>query len=258
VFRRRKSAENEPELETELEAEATDVEDAEELDDEALDDDADADVDDEAADRSGGPYDLSEVPDDGLARLDLGGLRVPGVEGMELRLEVDEQADQVVAVSVVTGDSAMQLMAFAAPRTDGIWDDVRGEIRANLAGSGLVDEVNGVFGRELHATLTAADENGRTMMQPVRFVGVDGPRWFVRGLFSGAAARETAAAAPLEAVLRACVVVRGSDPMAPGDPLPLHVPTEVPEGMAQRDDEASGGRRTLPPPERGPEITEIR
>jgi hypothetical protein len=95
-------------------------------------------------------------------------------------------------------------------------------------------------------------------MQPVRFVGVDGPRWFVRGLFSGAAARETAAAAPLEAVLRACVVVRGSDPMAPGDPLGLHVPTEVPEGIAQRDESDPSGRRTLPPPERGPEITEIR
>jgi hypothetical protein len=90
----------------------------------------------------------------------------------------------------------------------------------------------------------------------VRFVGVDGPRWFLRGLFSGAAARETAAAAPLEAVLRACVVVRGNDPMAPGDPLPLHVPTEIPEGMQQNDDD--GGRRRLPPPERGPEITEIR
>jgi hypothetical protein len=263
VFRRRKSAQNEPELETALEAETTDVE-ADELDEDAAveavetDTEDDVDRDDEATDRSGGPYDVSEVPDDGLARLDLGGLRVPGVEGMELRLEVDEQADQVVAVSVVTSDSAMQLMAFAAPRTDGIWDDVRGEIRANLAGSGLVDEVNGAFGRELHATLTAADENGRTTMQPVRFVGVDGPRWFVRGLFSGAAARETAAAAPLEAVLRACVVVRGNDPMAPGDPLPLHVPTEVPEGMAQREEEAGEGRRKLPPPERGPEITEIR
>ena len=41
-----------------------------------------------------------------------------------------------MAVTVVTGDSAMQLMAFAAPRTEGIWDDVRGEIRNNLAGNG--------------------------------------------------------------------------------------------------------------------------
>jgi hypothetical protein len=43
--------------------------------------------------------------------------------------------------------------------------------------------------------------------------------------------------------------------MAPGDPLPLAVPAEVPDGMSKRDaDEA----RTLAPPERGPEITEIR
>ena len=257
MFRRRKSSENAPEADLETEVEET-------LDDQSETDVPDGDRmpspgQDEA--RSNGPYDVTEVPDDGLARLDLGGLQVPGVEGMELRLEVDEEADQVVAVSVVTADSAVQLMVFAAPRTDGIWDDVRGEIRANLAGSGLVDEVNGNFGRELHATLTVAGDNGKSVMQPVRFVGVDGPRWFVRGLFSGAAARETAAAAPLEAVLRACVVVRGNDPMAPGDPLPLHVPTEVPEGMAQRDepDGSDGsGRRKLPPPERGPEITEIR
>jgi hypothetical protein len=249
VFRRRKSSENEPE---------------QPLDDQ-VDEDEDEDADEDSAtasevgvDRSAGPYDLAEVPDDGLARLDLGGLQVPGVEGMELRLEVDEEADQVVAVSVVTTDSALQLMAFAAPRTDGIWDDVRGEIRSNLAGSGLVDEVNGTFGRELHATLTVTGEDGRSVMQPVRFVGVDGPRWFVRGLFSGAAARETAAAAPLEAVLRSCVVVRGNDAMAPGDALALHVPSEVPEGMAQRDDAEGTRSRKLPPPERGPEITEIR
>jgi hypothetical protein len=243
VFRRRKSSQNEPEVE--------EIDDALEAD---VEEDDDEEVDE--VDRSSGPYDVTEVPDDGLARLDLGGVQVPGVEGMELRLEVDEEADSVVAVSVVTPDSALQIMVFAAPRTDGIWDEVRGEIRANLASQGLVDEVNGVFGRELHATLTVSDDQGRSAMQPVRFVGVDGPRWFLRGLFSGAAARETAAAAPLEAVLRACVVVRGNDPMAPGDPLPLHVPTEIPEGMQQNDE--AGGRRRLPPPERGPEITEIR
>lgn len=247
MFRRRKANENEPEVGAEVDADGGSDVDAEDG----------VAPDDEAA-RANGPYDVDDVPDDGVARLDLGGIRVPGVEGMELRLEVDEAADAVVAVSVVTADSALQLMVFAAPRTDGIWDDVRGEIRGNLAGSGLVDEVNGVFGRELHATLTVPGDDGRSGMQPVRFVGVDGPRWFLRGLFSGAAARETDAAAPLEAVLRSCVVVRGSDPMAPGDALPLHVPNEVPEGMARRDDSEGSGRATLPPPRRGPEITEIR
>jgi hypothetical protein len=210
-------------------------------------------------DRSSGPYDLTEEPEDGLTRLDLGGLRVPGVDGMELRLEVDEAAEQVVAITVAHAESAMQLTAFAAPRVDGIWDEVREEIRGSLAGSGLVEEVDGPLGRELHATLTLTGPAGQTVMQPVRFVGVDGPRWFLRALFSGAAAREADAAAPLEAVLRATVVVRGSDPMAPGDPLPLNVPTEVPEGISRNeaDEDEVRARKGLAAPKRGPEITEI-
>ena len=177
------------------------------------------------------------MPNDGLVRLDLGGLRVPGTDGMELRLELDETGENVQAVTVVRDDSSLQLMAFAAPRTEGIWDDVREEIRKSLASQGLVDTVEGSFGTELHATLTVATPQGTSAMQPVRFVGIDGPRWFVRGLFAGAASREGDAAAALEAVLRATVVVRGYDPMAPGDPLPLHVPGEVPAGMAQSDDD---------------------
>ena len=209
--------------------------------------------------RSGGPYDVSEAPDDGLTRLDLGGLQVPGADGMELRLELDETGEVVQAVTVVDGESSMQLMAFAAPRTEGIWDDVREEIRKSLASQGLVDSVEGSFGTELHATLTVATPQGTSAMQPVRFVGVNGPRWFVRGLFAGAASREGAAAESLEAVLRATVVVRGYDPMAPGDPLPLHVPGEVPQEFTESDDEnTTPDRPPLSMPARGPEITEIR
>ena len=94
-------------------------------------------------------------------------------------------------------------------------------------------------------------------MQPVRFVGVDGPRWFVRALFGGRAAREPEAAAPLEAVLRAVVVVRGTDPMAPGDALALHVPSRcrracpaTPRGADERPPLRCRPAR--------PEITEIR
>jgi hypothetical protein len=211
--------------------------------------------------RPDGPYDVDNVPADGLVRLDLGGLRVPGTDGMELRLELDESGENVQAVTVVQADSTLQLMAFAAPRTEGIWDDVREEIRKSLASQGLVDQVEGAFGTELHATLTIATPQGTTAMQPVRFVGIDGPRWFVRGLFAGAASREGEAAASLEAVLRATVVVRGTDPMAPGDALPLHVPGEVPEVMAAHEDdedEAAPERPPLTIPQRGPEITEIR
>ena len=244
---------------------------ADEVLEDGLDAELETDEDDEPStpvvDRSGGPFDTSEVADDGITRLDLGGLRVAGAEGMEIRLEVDEATQNVMAVTVVAGDSAMQLTAFAAPRTEGIWADVRRDIRNNLAGNGTVDEVDGPFGPELRATLSLQSPDGQQVAQPVRFLGVDGPRWFLRGLFTGRGARDAAAAAPLEAVLRATVVVRGDEAMAPGDALPLNVPTAVPDGMSQSGgpeldgDEEVGApdRRTpLPPPERGPEITEIR
>jgi Protein of unknown function (DUF3710) len=258
VFRRRRKDPNE----TARSAPDSAFDDGDELGEDSSDDAgaAGADRPDSTAvpvlDRSAGPFDESETPDDGLLRLDLGGLLVPGLEGMELRLDVDETGETVVACNVVHGDSAVQLMAFAAPRTTGIWDDVREEIRGSLASQGPVEVAKGIFGQELLATLPVAGPQGQSGMQPVRFVGIDGPRWFLRGLFSGAAARSAAAAEPLEAVLRATVVVRGTDPMAPGDPLPLHVPTGVPEGLEAG--EPAPGRTTLPPPERGPEITEIR
>jgi hypothetical protein len=244
VFRRRKGEQpDEPQVDG---VDADDVKDGDEA----------AEPAGPVVDRSNGPWDDSEVPEDGLTRLDVGGLRIAGAEGMELRLDVDEASQTVQAVTAVIGDSALQMTVFAAPRTEGIWDDVRAEIRRSLAAQGTVNEVVTEFGHELHATLPAQSPDGTQVVQPVRFVGIDGPRWFLRGLFSGRAARERDAAAPLEAVLRATVVVRGGDPMAPGDAIPLRVPTEVPQGMSRSD--APQGRTPLPPPERGPEITEIR
>ena len=60
----------------------------------------------------------------------------------------------------------------------------------------------------------------------VRFVGVDGPRWFLRGVISGEGAVEPAAAAVVEDLFRSVVVVRGGAPMPPRDLLPLHMPAD--------------------------------
>ena len=191
-----------------------------------------------------GPYDVSEV-DDAVPRVDLGALRVPARPGMELRLEVEDATKRVVAATIGLRGSTVQLQAFAAPRTEGIWDDIRTEIAAQVTKQGgSADEVPGAFGRELLARLPARTPDGRTSHRPVRFVGVDGPRWFVRAVFSGPAAADQDAARELEDVLRGVVVVRGTEAMAPRDVLPLTLPaqeTAAPDGARAPGDD-------VPPP----------
>lgn len=214
--------------------------------------------------RPRGPWDQADAPDDGMQRLDLGGLLVPVPPETEVRVEMSPQG-QVVAATLVRGASAMQISAFAAPRTDGIWDEVREEIATSLRdGGGRAQEGEGPFGAELGAAVpTDVPDQGRTLM-PARFLGIDGPRWFVRALLTGPAATEPGADADLLDALRGVVVVRGSDPMAVRDALPLALPKDVAEAAAKAQEDAAAdaapeGEKQLPAmPERGPEITELR
>jgi hypothetical protein len=217
-----------------------------------------------------GPKDAQDVSGQ-EGRLDLGALWVRGVPGMELRLEVDEPRQKVIAVQLVLGDSQVQLQAFAAPKTMGIWDEIRDEIAQSVAtGGGTAEEVEGPLGAELHARMPSRAQNGRTVFAPARFVGVDGPRWFFRAVMTGRAAVDAAAAAPLYALLDEVVVVRGEVPMAPREVLDLQLPKNVSRSGDQaaaqsegaEDGEPSGddadGPGGLEPFERGPEITETR
>lgn len=214
------------------------------------------------APRPDGPWDVSEVlgnPADG--RVDLGGILVPGVEGMELRVEV--AGDAIVAATVVLNDSAVQLQAFAAPKKEGIWGEVRDEIASGITQQGgIIDEVDGPLGWELRAQVPVPLPDGQTGAQLVRFVGVDGPRWFLRGVISGQGAVRPESAGVLEQIFRETVVVRGDGPMAPRDPIVLKLPNDaqmVPDGVQTAEEQEgsrfSGGMGQL---ERGPEITEVR
>jgi hypothetical protein len=214
--------------------------------------------------RPQGPWDQADAPDDDVQRLDLGGLLVPVPAETEVRVEMSPQG-QVVAATLVRGTSAMQISAFAAPRTDGIWDEVREEIATSLReGGGKAEESEGPLGTELVASVpTEIPDQGRALM-PARFLGVDGPRWFVRALLTGPAATTPGADADLITALRGLVVVRGSDPMAVRDALPLALPKDVAEAAAKAQETAAadGGTGDAPQvpgmPERGPEITELR
>jgi hypothetical protein len=205
-----------------------------------------------------GPYDDSDAPDDGVNRIDLGSLRLPALGGMELRVDVNQQ-QKVVGATLRYGESLLQVSAFAAPRAGGIWDDVRADLARSASGQGgSLTEVEGPFGPELagHVRVAASAPAGQPAPAPVRratrFLGVDGPRWFLRGMISGSAAEDAAAAAPLEQVFRGIVVVRGSDPMPVREQLPLTLPPAAAAQVAAQQAAQQAARQQAaapsPPP----------
>jgi uncharacterized protein DUF3710 len=175
-----------------------------------------------------GPWDVDDAPADTLERIDLGALRIPALPGVDVRVEMSPEG-QVIAATLSHAGSELQVGVFAAPRTDGIWDEVRKEILGSLASQGGTgQEVRGRFGRELTGRIPI--QGG---FQAARFIGVDGPRWFVRGLFIGPAATDQAKAAPLEDAFRQMVVVRGTEPMPVREPLTLQLPKDLAEQAAR-------------------------
>lgn len=228
---------------------------------EAHEDDADLTADGPAAPRvaaPNGPLDRSAVADDN-GYLNLGSIWIKGTQGMELRLEINEQEQQIIGLTAMLGESAVQLQAFAAPRTEGVWIDIRNEIARSITDSGGTAEVvTGEFGEELQTRMPQTGPDGRTVFMPARFIGVDGPRWFLRAVVSGRAAIEPAAAEAVHQVIRTTVIDRGSEAMPPRELLPLRLP-EQQEPVAPEAEESSPQRvDDLRPFERGPEITEVR
>jgi hypothetical protein len=156
--------------------------------------------------------------------IDLGGIKILPREGLNLRLEVEEQSKRIVAVGLDYADSSLQVQPFAAPRTGGLWDETRIQLRDQVkAQGGRVEEREGPLGKELLAEVpaTAAEGSG---LRLARFIGIDGPRWFLRGVIGGAGASDPDAAAKVEDLFRSIVVVRGGAPMPPRDLIPLKMP----------------------------------
>ncbi|BAS08576.1 conserved hypothetical protein [Arthrobacter sp. Hiyo4] len=208
----------------------------------------------DAGRRVSGPFDVSEVSSrEGY--VDLGALLISPSEGLQLRLEVEEATQRVVAVTMDLNGSSLQLQAFAAPKTEGLWDEIREQIGQSVGSQGgQVEEVQGGFGTELIAKLPAGAQDGSQGYRVARFIGIDGPRWFLRGVLGGPAAMEREAAAPLESLFRKIVVIRGDSPMPPRDLLQLRLPKDAsvtpPPASPNSTPRVQG-------PERGPETTQI-
>lgn len=205
-----------------------------------------------------GPWDISEV-DDLASRFDLGALVIPAPEGLELRLEIEDATHTVTGLTLAEEASTMQLQVFAAPKTEGAWEGIRTEIAENLVAAGAtVEHAEGTFGPELRTRMPMPDEHGRTVFGPVSFLGIDGPRWFLRAVLAGRAAVEDDVRTTFEGILREVVVRRGDHPMAPREVLPLDLPAALAQPAGPDAEATTPSTDDLNPFERGPEITEIR
>ncbi|HET8795434.1 MAG TPA: DUF3710 domain-containing protein [Arthrobacter sp.] len=231
------------------EAEATDT----------VDEDVEENTADPVDEEPRGPYDEEDIESkDGY--VDLGSLLVTPHEGLQLRLEVEERTKRVVAITLDLNGSSLQLQAFAAPRSEGLWDEIRGQIGTSVSSQGgTIEEIDGRFGAEIVAKLPAQTADGKRGFRVARFIGVDGPRWFLRGVFGGDAALDREKAADLETLFRSVVVVRGENPLPPRELLPLRLPKDAVSDAkgnvpADKPAEASEPADRF---KRGPEITHI-
>jgi Protein of unknown function (DUF3710) len=241
IFRRRSKQPRESDQPTESTVEGLDA-DAGEAEAGAAAEGGSA-VDEASAERPRGPWDRAETDRDAedSGYIDLGGLLVKGAPGTELRLQVDEKTSVVAAVMLAGPQSGLELRAFAAPRREGIWDDVRKDIAAEAGKrGGTATEIDGEFGTELRIVVPVRTPEGKQGSQTSRVVGVEGPRWLLRGTFLGKSAVDPDPDGVVESAFRDVIVVRGDGPMAPRDLIPLTMPAEIEAARDAAEQEADG------------------
>lgn len=241
IFKRRKNRAAEPDEVLEETQDTT--EESDDAESESATDELDVDTLDATDWRTEGPWDVAETATDtdedlggqddtpGAQRIDLGSMLVTGFAGAELRLQVSEESQQVVSVMLISGDSAIELGAYAAPRTGGLWPELRDELtEAATEAGGSAALVEGPFGVELRRLLPVTTPDGEQGYQPSRMWVVEGPRWLLRGILYGQAALEDGVdgpVAPLLTAFRQVIVRRDAQAMAPGDLLPLELPKDL-------------------------------
>jgi hypothetical protein len=174
-----------------------------------------------------GPFDIADV-DPEASYIDLGSLLVQPVDGLDLRLQVDEQSGTIMTVLLVAEEGVLEMRAFASSRGGDLWSDARREIAADTTRrGGTATEQQGGFGPELFCQVPVTGPNGESLIQPSRVIGHTGPRWFLRATLAGRPAHDPEYAAPFEQALRTVAVRRGTEAMPPGEALPLRMPPEA-------------------------------
>lgn len=171
-----------------------------------------------------GPRNAGEV-DTSDGYVDMGSILFPAVPGMQLRTQVADDGSTVLQILVVLGNSGVQMSVAAAPRSGGVWDEVREEIRSGFASQGAtVTDVESRYGDELLVDMPMRMPDGRSGTSRMRIIGREGDRWFARIDVLGPAAASPEAGEGIEKVIDRIVVRRDKHPRTRLELLPLHVP----------------------------------
>lgn len=183
-------------------------------------------IEPELSETDDGPFDIADAPEDGIPRIDLGSVKVPVPDGSQVQVEMDPESGGVRAVHVVTEQGQITVSGYAAPRSGGLWKDVSSELTEQLRSDGAKVSVGmGEWGLELSAIVGDV---------ALRFVGVDGPRWMLRGVIAGPQSQASQAPAVLREIVRHTIVDRGDAPMPVRTPLTITLPDAVAQHIAEQ------------------------
>jgi hypothetical protein len=172
-----------------------------------------------------GPFDLAEVAN--LENvIDFGAVKLPNVNrNLSIKVELEEDTRRLVALTLQTQTSMLQVSLFSAPKNSPVWQEVLEVLTFSLESQNAqVDSVVGSFGRELLVTMDVPNEDVGVVRQQIRFIGVDGPRWLLRGSITGEAHSNLSEQAEIERIFRSIVVDRGPEALPPRELVPLTMP----------------------------------
>lgn len=171
-----------------------------------------------------GPFDVTEV---GVLTpyLDFGAIRIAPRPELQIRADIDENSKKVVALTLELNGHRLQLQAFAASKSEGLWLDALDALERGISSQGgSAQRVQGLLGTELDAKLVI-EVGGKKQFRQSRFIGVDGPRWFLRGVINSPGLDDSSYQKLIE-IFRSTAVNRGEIAMPPGELLLLKLPVQ--------------------------------
>ena len=188
-----------------------------------------------------GPFDGDSVDiedfdfrDFSEATLNLGSMRIPMPKGTQVQVEMGEQGPKMV--HIVTEHGRLTPVAFAAPRTGGLWEESAEDIAAGMRGEGMpVHFEEGPWGREV----VGEGANG-----VIRIIGVEGPRWLYRVTLAAPTGNEVALAQLGRETIARSFIYRGQEAILSGNSLQVQLPgqlaAQVQQAMQARQAQAQG------------------